>query len=142
MRLLPLIALSLWLAACGMSAEDDVRDALRAYLSAVAAGDARAACGRLTENGQLGVFEFRKIHAGPDHPGEACAGIAAGTKLPGGGAARLRAAEVGEVTVDGDSAGAVVDGVPVTLERVDGEWLIDVFGLASDVAGGRFARPE
>ena len=142
MRLLPLIALSLTLAACGTSAEDDVRDALRAYLTAVAAGDARAACKRLTENGKLGVFEFRKIHAGPDHPDEACAEIAAEAKLPGGGAARLRAAAVGEVTVDGDSAGAVVDGVPVTLRRLEGEWLIDVFGFASDVAGGRFVRRE
>lgn len=119
-----------------------MRDALRGYLSAIAAGDSRGACARLTDNGKLGVFEFRKVHADPDHPDEACAEVADALELPPGALERLRSAEIGEVAVDGDSAGAVVDGVPVTLRRVDGDWLIDVFGFASDVAGGRFARAE
>lgn len=139
-RLLTLLAAaSLFAAGCGGGGGGGGDDAeavervVSGYLAALAAGDGARACGLLTENAQLGVFEFERVHANPDHPGEACAAVASEYDA-GADRDALRSASVGEVVVDGSDAGAVVEGVPVKLRLVEGEWRIDVFGLARDVA--------
>lgn len=115
--------------------ERAVAEAVRGYLAAVAERDGARACAHLTRNAQLGVFEFRRVHAAPDHPDEACAEVVRETaaRLD---EARLRDAAVEEVAVDGDRATARVAGAEALLRRVGGRWLIDAFGLAGDVGGG------
>jgi hypothetical protein len=132
-----LVGLATLSAGCGGDDRGDeqaIKRVLTTYLSAVAAADGRQACARLTENAQLGVFEFKRAHAGTDHPAEACADTI--RRHAPGGRARLRARHDVTVRVDGDRADATVDGYEVKLERHSGQWKIATFGLAGDVAGG------
>ena len=71
------MAATLFVGACGDDGTDDAADreikaTITGYLSAVANREGKRASGYLTENAQLGIFEFRRVHVGPDHPGEAC----------------------------------------------------------------------
>jgi hypothetical protein len=122
------------LCACGGGEGDDgeVGDAVRGYLSAVADGDERRACGFLTRDAQLRVFRTKRAHAGPDHPARACAAVVASFG-PLYGAKRVGRVAVSDIAVDGDRAQARADGLPVKLEKVEGDWKLAVPGLAQDV---------
>lgn len=133
-----LLVASLGGAGCGSGDSDpgteaEAAEVIRGYLVAVAEGDGETACSYLTENAQLGVFEFRFAHVGPDHPARACASVVKR------GAPRdetmLRRTRVGEVQIDGDTASAKVAGMDASLKWVEDVWRIDVFGLAGRVAG-------
>lgn len=128
-----LVAIALGFSACGGGENDEIRSTVSGYLDAVAKRDGRRACSYLTENAQLGVFEFKLVHVAPDHPAEACAATVA-RQAAKRRANRLRDAEVDEIMVDGDHATAKVDGHEIKLENVDGAWKIAVFGLASDIS--------
>jgi hypothetical protein len=137
----PTLAVSiaaLFLAACGGGDGDDggkreIEATIKGYLAAVADGDGRRACGYLTENAQLGIFEFRRVHVGPDHPGQACAAIVERNRRP----PQTRGVEISGIEIDGDEAEASVSGTPVELRKTDGAWKINVFGLATDVRDRR-----
>jgi hypothetical protein len=133
-RYLPLLA-ALALAAPGCGGRDDgeIRDALTGYLDAVADRDGSRACGYLTENAQLGIFEFKLVHIAPHHPAAACAAIVE-RRAPSLAANSLRDVQIEQIEVDGDHATTQVGGHEAQLVKVDDEWKIDVFGLASDVA--------
>jgi hypothetical protein len=127
------IGAALALSGCGGNDHGEIRAAIKGYLDAVAEGDGRRACTYLTENAQLGVFEFKFVHIAPDHPQEACAATVT-RRAPTERASRLRGAAVNDIAVDGDRAEAKVDGHGVQLVRVDGAWKLNVFGVATDVA--------
>lgn len=132
---------SLGLAACGSdSAETEVESAVERYLEAVGDGEGEVACGLLTPEAQLGVFDFRLVHAGADHPDEACARIVERNRLRG--ETELRGVEVSSVEVDGKAATASVNGVEAELELVSGEWRIARFGLAESVVPGDRPPPK
>jgi hypothetical protein len=105
------------LTACGTdSAADDpaaVEEVVEAYLAAVGDGRGRAACEHLTAEAQLGVFDFRLVHAGADHPDQACARIVERNRLRGERA--LKDVEVTDIEIDGEAATASADGVDVGL---------------------------
>lgn len=121
-------------AGCGGDDTGAIERTVEAYLAAVAERDGAAACAELTENAQLGIFEFRRVHVGPDHPEKACARVVRRQRLAGDRDVLLDP-RVEDVEFDGDAATARVNGVEATLKRDDGEWKLDVFGLASDVTG-------
>jgi len=130
----PLVAAAFILAACGGGDTDDgaereIQAAIKGYLGAVADRDGQRACGYLTENAQLGIFEFRRVHVGPDHPDDACADIVERHRRP----PRTRGVQITGIRIDGDDAEATVAGTPVELKKEDGAWKINVFGVATDV---------
>lgn len=116
----------------GGSEDEQVGDAVRGYLAAVADRDGRRACSFLTREAQLRTFTTRRAHAGRDHPAQACATVVAsfgGLYGPG----RIRRVDVSRVAVAGDRARARADGFRVRLEKVRGDWKIAVSGLAQDI---------
>lgn len=129
---LALVLASLGACGVGTGEDDEVGDAVRGYLAAVADRDGRRACSFLTREAQLRTFRTRTAHAGPDHPAEACATVVA-SFAPLYGRGRIRRATVSRITVTDDRASARADGFRVRLEKVRGEWKIAVSGLAQDI---------
>ena len=131
-----LLLLGAWLAGCGggggESDREEVADAVRGYLEAVADRDGDAACALLTREAQLSVFRAKRAHAGADHPGEACANVVRSFG-PLYGRGRLRGVAVSRVEVDGERAQARADDVAVKLEKVSGEWKLAVPGVGQAV---------
>jgi hypothetical protein len=106
----------------GESDKEKVRDAVKAFLDAVAARDGAKACGPLTPEGRgmLGILA-------PGGPvGGTCEGgvrnIAAG--LDSAEAAKLRRARLGKIAISGRNAEARVEGASdaFVLQEVDGDW--------------------
>jgi hypothetical protein len=128
------------LAACGGSEGDSERvaDVVRDYLRAAADRDGERACALLTREAQLRSFEFGRVHAAPDHPGEACASVFE-SYHPLTGEERVRRASVSGVEVRGNRAEARAGGQRVKLEKVGGEWKLAVAGVADRVRDA--ARP-
>jgi hypothetical protein len=135
------VGASLAAPACGgESAETEVEDVLERYLEAVGNGDGEAACELLTPEAQLGVFDFRLVHEGADHPDQACARIVERNRLRGD--EELESVDVSSVEVDGGVATASVSGVVAELELVADEWKIARFGLAESVVPGDRPPPK
>lgn len=105
---------------------------MRGYLSAAADRDGKRACGFLTRRAQLSAFEFGRVHAAPDHPDEACASVFEGYH-PLTGEARLRRTSVSAIEVEGERARARAGRIAVRLRKEDGEWKLDVAGIADRI---------
>lgn len=123
------------------SDEDQIRSTLTTYLTAVANGDGRTACARLTADGR------RVVEKTPGARAETCEGVISqvATAAKPSDKAKLRrlAAEDIEVDVQGASATAKLEGATRDAKLVkSGErWLIDDLD-AGGAAAGRGEPPE
>jgi hypothetical protein len=122
-----LVVVSVVATACGAS-DRDPRDTVKAYVTALADDDGAKACDQLTAGLRSRTLEhFRR-----NYPGSRFASCASGLELladnaiQGDHTNRLRDAHVDTADVEGDAATvALKEGGTVTLEKVDGQWLID-----------------
>lgn len=132
--ILVLLVLVLAIAAAGCGGDDDddgggddpqaAADATRAYLTAYGDGDGAAACSHLTEGAQQAL----EASAAQQGANADCAEI-----LGSGGPQTaeflkplIDGIDSEDASIDGDTAEVTIEGanVPVTLENVDGEWLV------------------
>ena len=129
------------LAGCGGGGGggDEVGDVVREYVAAVADRDGKRACALVTRDAQLRIFRSRRVHAGEDHPDQACAAVVESFG-PLYGVGRLKGVEVTDVEVDGDRAEARADGFPVRLVKDAGEWKIASVGLAQRIGDSQPRR--
>lgn len=117
------------------SDEDQIRSTLTTYLTAVANGDGRTACARLTVDGR------RVVEKTPGARVETCEGViaqvAAAAKPSDKAKLRSLAAEDIEVDVQGASATAKIEGATRDAKLVkSGErWLIDDLDAGGAAAG-------
>jgi len=143
------LSLALAAAACGGSSKPEpekVTDTLRSYLREQAAGDAEAACSRLSPSGQRQLIALVQQVAQGSLPGPPSCEEAIGLIRTAAGPDLLRAlrdARVENVRVDGRRAtadvvgGSAVGRRAVKLEQIDDAWRISgVPGLEAAVAGG------
>jgi hypothetical protein len=113
-----LAVLALAIGGCGGgdgSDEDEVRGVVRGYFDAFLGGDGQTACDLMSDETRQQI---------EDTIGDCAEALGSFAQLAPEGAS----AEIGEVTVDGETAAAEVDvrgnKDTIELERVDGEWLI------------------
>jgi hypothetical protein len=118
-----LVAGGLALAGCGGSGEEDaVRGAIEEYVQALASGDGKTACARMTVPLQETI-----MNAVP-HASDCIEAVSQIDNGPDDDRGEL---SIDGVVVDGDTARASVAlgggaGTRHTLRRVDGDWRVDV----------------
>lgn len=122
----PLIALLVvTLGGCGSSDEDEAADAVRAYFGAIAEGEYDEACSQLAASARRDVADYAATQL-PEVGSLDCEEVMGQifSLIDEDQIAALEDVEVTEVTIDGDSAIAEVEGATedARLRRVDGEW--------------------
>lgn len=105
---------------------------MRNYLDAVADRDGVRACGLLTLEAQLRIFQTRQVHVGPDHAAQGCARVI-DSYTPIFGVKPLERVTVSAIVVQGQTAHAQAGTFPVKLRKVEGEWKLSVSGLATSL---------
>ena len=131
MRAVPVLAIGLLLAGCGGggSADGEITKAVRGWTAALADGNGRAACARMTTAAHVELASFAKASTGIT-PTTACAANATRftRKLSSNAQRQMRDADVAEIRVDGAAATVhMEDGGPneLVLRREGGEWRVD-----------------
>jgi hypothetical protein len=104
---------------CGASEEDEARDAVKAYITAIADGDAKKACDSLTEDSKK---RFGKARTKCEDAFENFGGSLSREQKD-----RLKSVDP-EVKVQGNSATTTVDAPPfegeIRLEKAGDEWKV------------------